>query len=68
VNTIAVENRAPVAFLTAFVVELGCRVRKTVRTVSDLIEWRFAEFVGVAYQSRVSRQQWEELWEMEAER
>jgi hypothetical protein len=47
---------------------LGCQVRKAIGTVSDLIEWRFAEFAGVPYQSPVSRQQWEELWEMEAER
>jgi hypothetical protein len=67
VNTIALENCRPDQFFAAFVVA-GCQVRKAVHSVSDFIEWRFAEFAGVPYQSPVSRQPWEDLWEMEAER
>jgi hypothetical protein len=32
-------------------------------TVSDLLERRFVKFAGVPYQSPVSREEWEELWE-----
>jgi hypothetical protein len=42
-------------------------LRIGIRAVSDLLERRFAEFAGVPYRSPVSRQQWEELWEAEAE-
>jgi hypothetical protein len=68
VNTIAVENRRPVPFLAALVVALRCQVPKTIHTISDLVERRFAEFAGVPYQSPVGRRQWEEFWELEAER
>ena len=67
-NSIAVEKRQAVPFLAAFVVALRSRVPKGVHAMGDLLERRFAEFAGVPYQSPVSRQQWEELWEMEAER
>jgi hypothetical protein len=44
-----------------------CRVWIGVRTVTDVMERRFAEFARVPYQNPLSRQQWEELWETEAE-
>jgi hypothetical protein len=68
VNAIAVDNRRRVPLLAAFFVALGCQIRKAIRTVSDLVERRFAEFAGVPYQNSVDRQQWEDLWETDAER
>jgi hypothetical protein len=67
-NSIAVEKRQSVPFLAAFVVALRCQVPKAIHAMGDHVERRFAEFAGVPYQSPVSRQQWEELCEMEAER
>jgi hypothetical protein len=67
-NKIAVDNHRTVPLLAAFFVALGCQARKAVHTLSDLIERRFAEFAGMPYQSPVDRQQWEDLWEPEAER
>ena len=61
------DNRRPNQSMAALFAPVGYRVRRRVRTVSDLIERRFAEFAGVPYQDPLSRQQWEELWEMEAE-
>jgi hypothetical protein len=66
VNSIAMDNRRAVQFMAAFFVALGYHVRIGIRTVSDLIERRFAEFAGVPHQGPLSRQQWEELWETEA--
>jgi hypothetical protein len=67
VNSIAMDHRWPVQSMAAFFVALGCHARIGIRTVSDLVEVRFAEFAGVPCQSPLSRQQWEELWETEAE-
>jgi hypothetical protein len=67
-NSIAVGKRQAVPFLAAFVVALRCQVPKAIHVMGDHVERRFAEFAGVPYQSPVSRQQWEELWEIEAER
>jgi hypothetical protein len=67
-NSIAVEKRQAVAFLAAFVVTLRCQVPKAIHAMGDHVERRFAEFAGVPYQSRVSRQPWEALWEMKAEK
>jgi ubiquinone biosynthesis protein Coq4 len=61
------DHRRLVQFMAAFFVALGYHVRKGIRTVSDLMERRFAEFAGVPCQSPLIRQQWEELWETEAE-
>ena len=66
VNSIAMDNRRPVQFMAAFFVALGYHVRIGIRTVTDFIERRFAEFADVPYQNPLSRQQWEELWESEA--
>jgi hypothetical protein len=66
-NSIALDHRRPVQSMAAFFVALGCHVRIGIRTVSDLLERRFTEFAGVPCQSLLSRQQWEELWETEAE-
>jgi hypothetical protein len=62
------DHRGPVQFMAASFVAFGYRVRIGVRTVGDLIEHRFAEFAGLPYHGPLSRQQWEELWETEAER
>jgi hypothetical protein len=67
-NSIAVERHQAVPFLAAFVVALRCQAPKAIHAMGDHLERRFAEFAGVPYQSPVSRQQWEELWEMEAGR
>jgi hypothetical protein len=61
------DHRRLVQFMAAFFIALGCHLRKGIRTVSDLIERRFAEFAGVPCQNPLSRQRWEELWETEAE-
>lgn len=37
--------------------------RPGTRTVSNLIERRFAEFAGVPYLDPLNRQEWEDLWE-----
>jgi hypothetical protein len=68
VNSIGMENRRPVQFMAALIVALRDQVRVAILTVTDVVERCFAEFAGVPYQSPVSRQQWGELWEMEAER
>jgi hypothetical protein len=67
VNSIALDHRRPVQSMTAFFVDLGHHVRIGILTVSDLLERRFAEFAGVPCQGPLSRQQWEDLWETEAE-
>jgi hypothetical protein len=64
-NSIAMHNRRPFKSMPAFFVDLGYDVRIGMRTVSDLVERRFAEFARVPYQNPLSRQQWEELWEVE---
>lgn len=66
VNSIAMDHRRRVRFMAAFFIALGYHVRKGIRTVSDLMERRFAEFAGVPGQN-LSRRQWEELWETEAD-
>jgi hypothetical protein len=67
-NSIAVEKRQAVPFLAAIVVALRSQVPKAIHAVGDHVERRFAEFAGVPYHSPFSRQQWEELWEMEQKR
>jgi hypothetical protein len=51
----------PVQIMAAISVALKNHVRAGIRNVSDLIERRFADFVGVPHQNFHSRQQWEEL-------
>jgi hypothetical protein len=67
VNSIAMDHRRPVQSMAAFFVAFGYHARIGIRTVTDHLELRFAEFAGVPYQNPLSRQQWEELWETEAE-
>jgi hypothetical protein len=67
-NSIAIDNRGSLPqFMAAIFAAPGHHVQVGIRDVSDLIERRFATFAGVPYQDFVSRQQWEELWEREAE-
>jgi hypothetical protein len=66
-NSIVVEKRQAVPFLATFVVALRCQMPRAIHAMGNYVERRFAEFAGVPYQSPVSRQQWEEMWEMEAE-
>jgi len=61
------DNRRPVEFMAALFVALGYHVQMRIRAVCDLLELRFAEFSGAPYLSPLSRQQWEELWETDAE-
>lgn len=65
VNLIAMDNRRRAQSVAALFTALGYHVRIGIRSVSDLMERRFAEFAGVPYQNPISRQQWEELWETE---
>jgi hypothetical protein len=67
VNSIAMDERRPVQSMAAVFVAHGYQAWIGIHAVSDLLELRFAEFAGVPYQSPLSRQQWEELWETEAE-
>jgi len=61
-------ERHPIPFVATLFVALGYHLRESIHTLSDLVERRFAEFASVPYQNRLSRQQWEELWESVAER
>jgi hypothetical protein len=65
VNSIAMNIRRPLEIMAAIFVALGTHVRVRIRTVSDRIEHRFAEFAGVPYEDSHSRQQWEELFRAE---
>jgi len=67
VNTCALDDRRPIQPMAAFFFALEYHMRMRIRTVSDLLELRFAEFAGVPYQGPLSRQQWDELWETEAQ-
>jgi hypothetical protein len=67
-NSIALDERQIALFLEAFVVALQYQVAKAIHAMGDHGERRFSELAGVPYQSQVSRQEWEELWEMLAER
>jgi hypothetical protein len=63
-NSIAAEKRQAASFVAAILVALRSQVPKAIHALGDHVERRFAEFAGVPYQSPVSRQQWEELWEL----
>ena len=67
-NSIAMDNRRPVQLIAPIFVALVNHLRVSIHTVGEVLERRFAEFAGVPYQAPVSRQQWEEFWETEAER
>jgi hypothetical protein len=60
-------DHEPGQFMAAFLVALRYHVRVSIRTSADAIERRFAEFAGVPYQTPASRQQWQDLWQTEAE-
>jgi len=61
------DNRRPVQFMVAFLTAVRLHLRLGIETTGDLIERRFADFAGVPYLNPPSRQQWEDLWEMESE-
>jgi hypothetical protein len=61
------DHRQPVQSMAAFLVAVGFHLRLGIQTSGDLMERRFADFAGVPYLNPLRRQQWEELWEMEAE-
>jgi hypothetical protein len=65
VNSIAVDNRRLFQSMAAFFVAFAFHPRIGIRTAADLVERRFAEFARVPSQSPLSRQQWEEIWEVE---
>ena len=67
-NSIALDKRQIALFLEAFVVALRCQVPNAIHAMGDHVERRFSELAGVPYQNQVSRREWEELWEMLAER
>ena len=60
-----VDDRQPPQSIATLFVALGHRARTDIRAVSDRLEHLFAEFSGVPYQSPLTRQQWEDLWETE---
>jgi hypothetical protein len=66
VISIAIDDRRPVQFPPSLFVAIEHRVRIGIRTTSELIERRFAQFADVPYQYPVDRQQWEELWETDS--
>jgi hypothetical protein len=66
-SVIDMDYRRPVQFMIAFLVAVGLRLRLGIQTIGDLMERLFAGFAGVPYLNPLGRQQWEELWEMEAE-
>jgi hypothetical protein len=66
VNSIVMDDHRPIEFTALSFGALGSYVRTSIRTVSDLLERRFADFAGVPYQNPHSQREWEELWETEA--
>jgi hypothetical protein len=60
------EDHLPIQFKALSFDVVGCQLRAGVRTLSDLLARRFADFAGVPYQNPLSRREWEELWETEA--
>jgi hypothetical protein len=66
VLSIDMDNRRAAQCMAAFLVAIGINLRLGIRTISDLVERRFADFADVPYPNPLSRL-WEELWETEAE-
>jgi hypothetical protein len=60
------DHHRPIQFKALSFDVVGCQLRAGLRTVSDLLARRLAEFAGVPYQNPLSRREWEELWETEA--
>ena len=67
VNSRTMDDRRPFQSMAAFFVALGGHVQMGIHIVNDLMERSFAGFAGVPYQNPLSRQQWEDLWDTEAE-
>jgi len=65
VKSIHMDNLRLFQSMAAFFVSFAFHVRRGMRTASDLTERGFAEFARVPYESPLSRQQWEDLWEAE---
>jgi hypothetical protein len=63
----AVDSRRRSQYVTTVFGALGCNMRVAMCTMSAEIERRFATFAGVPYQDPVSRQQWEQAWEVDLE-
>jgi hypothetical protein len=59
------DDHRPIQFPTLSFDVLG-HLRASVRTVTDLLARRFADFAGVPYQNPLGRRESEELWETEA--
>ncbi len=66
-SSIDLHDRRPVHLMVAFLAAVGFHMQLGLRMISDLVERRFADFADVPYLNPLSRQQWEELWETEAE-
>jgi hypothetical protein len=66
VTSIDMDNSRSVQLVIAFLVAVGPNLRLGIRTLGDLMERRFAQFSDIPYQSPLSRQQWEDLWQTEA--
>ena len=67
VSSITVHNRQPAKATDLSLDALGHRAWAGIRTLSDLLERRFAEFAGVPYEEPFCRREWEDLWETEFE-
>ena len=63
---IAADKRPQVHCLAALFRALRTQMRQAIHATGDLVERRFAEFADVPYQSPMSRQHWQDLWETES--
>jgi hypothetical protein len=61
------DNRRPRQLIAAIWVAFRNHGRTGICAVSEAMERGFADFASVPYENPLSRQQWEELWETEAE-
>ena len=59
------DGRRPSPCMRHVFAVLGDRTRATIRSVSDELQQRFAEFAGVPYQAPHDLEQWKQLWETE---
>jgi hypothetical protein len=64
-DSIVFDGRRQLPFRKSTFVDIGYRLRVRVRAMSCQIERHFTRFANVPYHDPLSRQQWEQLWEMD---